>query len=642
MAWNDDLLANTPAYEIASSNHNRIRVMAGPGAGKSFAMKRRVARILEMQLARSTEVLAVTFTRVAAEDLQRELASLNVPGSEHLKGKTIHGLAMSILRRAHVLETLGRTPRPLNKFELEPLVEDLGHVHGNKRNRKRLLIAYGAAWARLQTQQPGYTRTREEQAFFRDLMIWLRLHSAMLVDEIVPHLYEYLISNPGSSERAEYRHVLVDEYQDLNKVEQEVIQLLGENASICIIGDDDQSIYSFRHAHPEGICQWSTLHQTDEHSIGECRRCPITIVRMANQLIQNNTGRVEGRSMVERGDNGIGEVVIRQYNSVVEEVVAVVNKIAELVSSGVLPNEIIVLTQRETFAKPIFQQLKDRGIATKSYFAESELDNVIAQERFAILKLLLNNEDRVALRWLLGYGDTKWRSSSYKRLMNYVRTNSCSPWEAMIDLTAGVINIQYTSSLIARFQEIQKEIAILKSVEGDIGSFIDLWLPKNERTELLAEAVDQCRGGVFDAQGLYDALYEKITQPEIPMEVSEVRIMSLHKSKGLSSPFVFIVGCVEGLLPVRADLTITPEEQQAKLEEDRRLFYVGITRVKAKPPERLGYLAISYSQKMTAADAYFNNIKPVRVIQGVAYLQASRFIGEMMPFAPQAESNTPL
>lgn len=641
MAWNDNLETGTPAHGIAASTHSRIRVLAGPGAGKSFAMKRRVARILEVDQTDPARVLAVTFTRVAAEDLHRELSSLGVPGADRLNGKTLHSLAMTILMRNHVLLALGRTPRPLNKFELEPLLADLSDTHGNKHARRRLISAYGASWSRLQTQEPGYAQTPADLAFVNDLVAWLRLHNSMLMDEIIPHLYQYLHGNPGAPERGEYDHVLVDEYQDLNRAEQEVLSFLGENGSICIIGDDDQSIYSFRHAHPDGIRQWATLHPTDEHAIGECRRCPTTVVRMANALISQNTDRITGRAMLERTANGVGEVVIRQYATAEQEATAVVEKITALIAAGVAPQEIIVLTQRETFAGPIFSQLRAQNIPTKSYYAESELDTIEAQERFAILKLLLNNQDRVALRWLLGRGQNNWRTNPYRRIMNYVRTNTVSPWETLNSLATGTITIPHTQPLLERFREIQAELVTLQAAP-DLDQFIEIWLPQNERTSLLAETVAGCRTEATNPQELYDALYQAITQPEIPMEISQVRIMSLHKSKGLSSPFVFIVGCVEGLLPAQPDPVMTPAERLAKLEEDRRLFYVGITRVKADLPNRVGYLALTYAQTMNAADAYSSQISPVRVIRGTAHLQASRFIGEMAPHAPRAQFNTPL
>ena len=253
MPWNDNLVVGSPAYSIAASIQPHIRVLAGPGTGKSFAMKRRVARILEVERVNPAAVLAVTFTRVAAEDLHRELVSLGVPGAAQLSGRTLHSLAMTILMRQQVLAVLGRVPRPLNEFELEPLLADLGNIHGNKHERRRLIRAYGAAWARLQTQQPGYARTPVEQAFVDELVEWLVLHEAMLIGEIIPHLFQYLQASPGAPEHTEFAHVLVDEYQDLNRAEQDVLGFLGARASICIVGDDDQSIYSFKHAHPEGI-----------------------------------------------------------------------------------------------------------------------------------------------------------------------------------------------------------------------------------------------------------------------------------------------------------------------------------------------------------------------------------------------------
>ena len=232
--------------------------------------------------------------------------NLGVPGAANLNGRTLHSLAMSILMRQHVLVALGRVPRPLNAFELEPLLADLSNVHGTKNERRRLIRAYGAAWARLQTQEPGFARTAAERAFVDELVDWLTFHRAMLIDEIIPHLYQYLPNNPGAPERAEYAHVLIDEYQDLNRAEQDVLGYLGEHGSICIVGDDDQSIYSFKHAHPEGIRQWHRIGPTDDHAIDECRRCPTTVVRMANALIAHNTDRIAGRMMTERASNGPG------------------------------------------------------------------------------------------------------------------------------------------------------------------------------------------------------------------------------------------------------------------------------------------------------------------------------------------------
>src|SRR5262245_29619898 len=132
MAWSDGLPPGTPAFRIAASQNGKIRVVAGPGTGKSFAMKRRVARLLESGT-EPARILPVTFTRVAAEDLHRELVGMNVPGCGQLQGTTLHSLALRFLTRNHVLAAIGRVARPLNEFELEPLIGDLMGDHGGKR-----------------------------------------------------------------------------------------------------------------------------------------------------------------------------------------------------------------------------------------------------------------------------------------------------------------------------------------------------------------------------------------------------------------------------------------------------------------------------------------------------------------------------
>jgi DNA helicase-2/ATP-dependent DNA helicase PcrA len=259
MAWASDLDPASPAYQIASDDSRYIRVLAGPGTGKSFALKRRVARLLEGNIA-PARILPVTFTKVAAEDLQRELVNIGVPGCEEIRGSTLHSLGMRILSRQNVLAVTGRVARPLNRFEMEPLLYDLPAGFGKKREREKRIRAYEAAWARLQHDEPGFAQTPTDASFQRVLIAWLRFHEGMLIGEIIPELYRYLRNNPAAPERSLYDHVLVDEYQDLNKAEQAVVDLLSTTASLCVVGDDDQSLYSFKHAHPEGIRTFPATH----------------------------------------------------------------------------------------------------------------------------------------------------------------------------------------------------------------------------------------------------------------------------------------------------------------------------------------------------------------------------------------------
>ena len=360
MGWDQGLDKTGVAYKIASATGDRIRVIAGPGTGKSYAMKRRVARLLEEKVDPDT-VLAVTFTRVAAEDLHRELQKLDVPGCEELEGHTLHGLAMRILARQHVLKSVGRMPRPLNGFEQKAMYSDIGPGNGGIKATKALVQAYEGAWAQSQGDQPGFPKTDEEKAFQKELIDWHLFHESMLIGEVIPYLVRYLKENPAADEHTEFSHVLADEYQDLNKAEQTAIAYLSEKAHICIVGDDDQSIYSFKHAHPDGIREWKTIHAgCAEFEMAQCQRCPTTVVEMANSLISHNVHR-EKRELKPIDARGKGEVQIVQLANSDAEAKWIAKKVKELLDKGVEPHEIIVLVQRKRAARVILTASRRGG-----------------------------------------------------------------------------------------------------------------------------------------------------------------------------------------------------------------------------------------------------------------------------------------
>jgi superfamily I DNA/RNA helicase len=638
MPWSDGLAPGSAAHTIAASNNDRIRVVAGPGTGKSFAVKRRVARLLEDDVDPS-EILAVTFTRVAAEDLHRELVGMGVPGCDSLNGVTLHGLALNILLRNHVLEATGRTARPLNEFELQPMISDLQADHGGKRGVMRLQKAYEAAWARLQDEVPGYVQSAEDAAFARDLRAWLIFHEAMLIGEVIPELYEYLRSNPAAPERGEFRHILVDEYQDLNKADQGVIELLSEGADVCIVGDDDQSIYSFRHAHPEGIREWIAVHAAaDDVQLAECRRCPTTVVNIANDLIACNGMRVP-RALVPLAANGPGDVQIMQYDRLADEIDGIANTVRRMIDGGVPPGDVLILAQRGIIGTPIYEALHGYNIPVKSYYAEAELDAEDAQRRFALLKLLVDREDRVALRWLVGYPGHNWNAAGYRRIRAHCEQNGVSSWQALEQLAAGTIRINHTGNIVAAFNELVRDLRALEALPNIQAVIDDLFPAADDRVRDLRDLAVRVLAevGEGDAREWLSQLSQAINRPEIPSEVQEVRIMSLHKSKGLSAPVTMIAGCVEGLLPRQPPRDMPAPDAAALIEEQRRLFFVGISRVKADPGAgKPGTLMLTYSRRMPIATAMGAGIQPARLQGNTAYLNASRFVAELGRHAPRA------
>ena len=371
----------------------------------------------------------------------------------------------------------------------------------------------------------------------------------MLIGEVIPHLYSYLRSNPAARERGEFSHILVDEYQDLNKAEQRVIDLLADNAEVCVVGDDDQSIYAFKHAHPDGIRDWLDARpEADDLALDECRRCPTRVVEMASHLIAQNVNRPVPREIAPRAENGPSDVRIMQYPTLAGEVGGVVNTITDMVANGVPPGDILVLAQRGVIGTPIYEGLVAREVPVKSYYAESELDSEDAQHQFALLKLFVDREDRVALRWLLGLGSGNWLSGGYRRLRDYCEENNLAPWQALEQLDAGVISIPYTGPLVRRFRAILEEIQALEGLEW-LTAVVDRLFPDgDDRVRDLRDLALQVLEEVGDENRdeFFSELSDAITKPEIPSEIQDVRIMSIHKSKGLSAPVTFVCGFVRG------------------------------------------------------------------------------------------------
>jgi DNA helicase II / ATP-dependent DNA helicase PcrA len=252
------------------------------------------------------------------------------------------------------------------------------------------------------------------------------------------------------------------------------------------------------------------------------------------------------------------------------------------------------------------------------------------------LKLFIDPQDRIALRWLLGYGSNDFRSGAYARLREYCEQNGVEPWDTMVRLSNGEIRIAHTQHLVTRFREIQTELDALTG-HAELQNFIPAWIEIDENDPFHRLVLD-IAPNVEAPDELLGAVIEAVAQPDVPPDVTEVRVMSLHKSKGLSSPVVIIAGCVEGLLPTASDPDATDAENQAALEEQRRLFFVGLTRVKANPAgNRPGVLVLTSSRTMSLVDAMQSGIRPARVQYGVAHVHASRFIQELGPTAPATQ-----
>lgn len=637
MGWNENLDTNSKAYAFATAEDKTIRVVAGPGVGKSFSLQRRIAKLLEDGV-NPEKILAVTFTRTAAQDLKNEIMKTGVSGAEKVTASTLHSLCFKILQSRSIIEETGRNPRPLMKYELKPLFNDLSASFGGMREKEKLLEAFESMWARLQTEELGFAFSETDRQFDKEIKQWLKEHKAMLFGEMIIETYKYLKNNPYCPERNKYKYILVDEYQDLNKAEQCVIDELAQN-NLVVIGDDDQSIYSFKYANPDGIRNFPSTHDGClDIKFEQCRRCPKKVVSIASSLISHNSGRTLGDLFPFESNNN-GEIQIVQWKNSDEEIEGIArNVVGELNKGEIKASDILILCPSKIIGNKVCESIRAKGISAKSLFDVDLLCNDSLKRNFSLLAYLTNENDYAALRYLLGSGSNNYLAGSYKPILEYSRNRSLTIQETLLQLSEGKITIPRTNNIIIKFKDlVEEKKSIFEKLQNDRDYLVTVLTEQSECEEYKALINDAIANVGEEAdlvkwlEKVYHYLVEAISKPNISNLGEMVRVMSLHASKGLSAKYVIVMSAVNGLIP-RIDTKNKELSVDQQLEEQRRLFYVAITRCKCDK-DYPGKLVISSFAHMDRIEALRMGIK-----NNNGLTHSSQFVSELGPDAPNTQT----
>lgn len=584
MTWDADLAG--PAFEIARTDAVRLRVMAGPGTGKSYALQRRVTRLLEHGQD-PARIWAVTFTRNAAASLSKDLANLDVPGCERLRVSTLHSYCFALLRREGIYtgSTL-RTVMTLSppgpfRFEGGMLASDLINEQpefGNNWECSERVRWFEAGWAKMDWDVPGWPPDETNRLFEQRLGAWLGFHKATFISELVPETLRFLRNGQATGALGAFDHVIVDEYQDLNRAEQEIVNLVSENGSLAIVGDADQSIYGFRHAHPRGIENFQERYPgTLDVSLVECRRNPVRVVEIANSLIAKNHLPDDPPRLRPMPGNPDGEVHIVRWNTMDEEAHGIARYVKHLVDNrGYKPGDILVIIPRKKLGPKIHDAISKQRVLAYSFDQEA-LEDDAAQRALTLFALLDDREDRVALRWWLGHGDESGRVGPYRKLREHCEANDKSPRTVLEEMVRGEMNLPDALPLLEPFGEALAEIDRLAAM--DLRERVDYLLPEGDsRCSVLRAVAERALADGADVGSLYERIVDGIIHPKAPND-DHVRIMTAHKSKGLTSKVVIVANCCHGLVPF-IKRGLSDDERAAVMAESRRLFYVAITRCK--------------------------------------------------------------
>lgn len=553
-------MATDSTKQFIESNSKWVRVLAGPGAGKTFSLKKRIERLVNTLGVKQEKILVLTFTSIAAQDLCKSVHE--ELGMHSLKVSTLHSLALEILERWN------EPVRILTNFEKDTALRDLDPSVGLVKEKTTMLKGRLAG--------NGTSSTNDDTIWFeKSLTAWKTKYHTLFLDELIPHVCNYLKGNPVVRDSSSFDWIIVDEYQDLNPDEQLFVELLlSKDGRLAVVGDDDQSIYEFKGADPTGIKNFVKTHAgCEDIQFAKCWRCPTAIVNYANTLIEKNTGRID-KKLETHSAFQEGKCELLESLTPTEELDNVVKMVNEEITNGLNPNDIVVLAPRKDRGRKLYKAMTAAGIPTAFCFRDAIFDSAKVRENYSLLSLAANHNDLVSLRYLLGCGSKERKARSYRYIRKFADSKNMAIMDVLEQCAAGKIRVeyQYTKGLIQRYKDIRDQLNEINARPQWLIENIkatDTQYTSKQYTSLLERAFSE-KFSIGGIKEVHRMVIDELFSQESTAANNQVRIMSLHASKGLSAPLVIIMSAVEDLIPFR----------DKPIEEQRRLFYVAITRCK--------------------------------------------------------------
>ena len=607
---------NEPQRTAVTAPLGNSLVLAGAGSGKTRVLVSRIAWLVEAQGISPHAILAVTFTNKAAGEMKSRLSSLLTSPVQALWVGTFHGLCHRLLRRHfldaklpeqfHILDSddqarvIKRAIATLNlDIEQWPVKQSQAFINARKDE--------GLRPSHINAQQYGPMRTLIQiyQAYEQ------ACQTAGVIDfaEILLRTHELLRDNHAllAHYQQRFKAILVDEFQDTNTTQYAWIRLLaGEQGFVMAVGDDDQSIYGWRGAKVENIQRFSRdFTNAQVIRLEQNYRSTSTILDAANALIAHNGSRM-GKNLWTAGLAGEKIVIFSAFNEL-EEARFVSDQIVSEIHRGRCAEEIAILYRSNAQSRVLEEALLRAGVAYRIHGGVRFFERAEIKDALAYLRLLANTNDDTAFERVVNFPTRGIGEKTLDDLRGLAKSSESSLWAAARQLVNSGQLPQRASSalsafliLIERLQtqtetlELDEKIRHIMTASGLYAHFEKLKGDKSEsKLENLQELISAAK----------QFRYEQTDDDELPLlvaflahaslEAGEmqgdenercVHMMTLHAAKGLEFPQVFMVGLEEGLFPGKQSM-----EDPARLEEERRLCYVGMTRAMEK-------LVISYAE----------------------------------------------
>jgi DNA helicase-2/ATP-dependent DNA helicase PcrA len=585
---------NEEQKKAVTKTEGPVLIVAGAGAGKTKTITTRIAYLIINKITRGENILAITFTNKAAKEMRERalkiLESENVKEIETPLILTFHSLGVYILKNQYHLLDRGKYFSIFDTDDSVSLIKDSLKESGldPKQYEPRKFASIISKWKSKGinvSEFPNYIESSFDELV---LDIWeryenkLKKEKAYDFDDLLIYPLSLLRENKIIREyyQKKFKYIHIDEYQDTNQVQYELIKLLvGEEKNICAVGDTDQNIYSWRGAQIKNMLQFEKdFPKCEVFFLEENYRSTDVILEAANNIIEKNEVRIP-KTLYTKKTNGEKITIAELYNEK-DEASFIVDEIIDLWDKGVRLDEIAVL-YRTNFQSRILEEylvknhIPYKMTGTKFYDRKEIKDTVsyikaaLNRDAFTEIKRCINTPPR-------GIGKTtvlKIIEGKTNELKGKVLESILSFYKVLDEIKSDIEtkkpsevlkNVLDKSSIYAYYSEMKTEDGMMR--KENLEELVTLAKNYDEEENGMEKFLED-----ISLQNEYDEVEDK-------EEGNKVRIMTVHQAKGLEFSYVFIVGLEEDLFPHRKDKSISKED----FEEERRLFYVALTRAKEK------------------------------------------------------------
>ncbi len=579
-------------------------ILAGAGSGKTRTLTHKIAYLCE-QGADPSKILAITFTNKAANELKERIASLVGPAAKSVLATTFHSFCNRVLRRECESVGLSKQYSILDASDQQKLVSDSlrkgkyvlkrGEVLNYISKKKNAMITSDIALLEAESTTDDVLATLYSQYDKQ-----LRSNNSVDFDDLLILGLKILMNKEVNSYwKTKYEYIFVDEFQDTNLPQFKLVQELASvHNNICVVGDDNQAIYGWRGSDIKYILDFPHwFNSTQVFKLETNYRSTPTIIQAAGNIIDLNTIKTDKKLIAVKEQNDHSIYLLKTENEY-EEAIQVAKKVKKTLRRG-SPKDIAVLYRTNAQSRVLEEEFVRRDIAYHivkgtHFYARKEIKDLIA-----FIKVIVNPKDSLALERIINFPARQIGKKQIDALKTTAQLNDISLWEAA--------ELAQSNSRVSSFLDNMKQLRQISNV-GTLVANVVKTFNILEYWEKVKQDESDCR-----VENIYEFIttakrFHKNKKDNNPLAFLEflsimatedksfedcVTLMTAHASKGLEFPVVFVVGVAEGLFPLSCNSI-------AELEEERRLFYVALTRA-----EEIAYLSYSTERTMYGKTEYF-------------------------------------